>query len=89
MHMGIHLMRILWGLAAWRLACLGTAAAVETMNVGFLWHMHQPIYYPGKTINQTDAQCGCGVGAVSSSKVINPERRRPQCRSPRQIGLCS
>ncbi len=25
------------------------------MQVGFLWHMHQPIYYPGENINQTSA----------------------------------
>lgn len=29
--------------------------AQETMNVGFLWHMHQPIYTPGESITETDA----------------------------------
>ncbi|MEO0529277.1 MAG: hypothetical protein AAF266_01740 [Planctomycetota bacterium] len=31
------------------------AAAQEPINVGFLWHMHQPIYTPGQSITQTDA----------------------------------
>lgn len=47
--------QLLGGLAAWVLLCLGEVAAVEPVNVGFLWHMHQPIYYPGETITQTDA----------------------------------
>ena len=29
--------------------------SVEPINVGFLWHMHQPIYFPGENINQTEA----------------------------------
>lgn len=40
------------------LAALGgvvDAGAQETTHVGFLWHMHQPIYYPGETVTQTDA----------------------------------
>jgi hypothetical protein len=32
-----------------------SARAVEPIQVGFLWHMHQPVYYPGETISQTDA----------------------------------
>ena len=31
------------------------AHAQEPMQIGFLWHMHQPIYYPGETILQTEA----------------------------------
>lgn len=31
------------------------AAAQEPINVGFLWHMHQPVYIPGETITETDA----------------------------------
>src|SRR6266511_1082839 len=27
----------------------------EKIQIGFLWHMHQPIYYPGENINQTQA----------------------------------
>ena len=29
--------------------------AAEPIHVGFLWHMHQPVYYPGETIAQTNA----------------------------------
>ncbi len=29
--------------------------AATPMQVGFLWHMHQPIYYPGEDVNQTQA----------------------------------
>ncbi len=37
-------------------ACLDCPAhAAEPIHVGFLWHMHQPIYYPYETINQTQA----------------------------------
>ncbi len=39
-------------------ACLNacsTLFAQTPINVGFLWHMHQPIYYPGESITQTDA----------------------------------
>jgi len=31
------------------------AHAQEQIHVGFLWHMHQPIYYPYESIIQTDA----------------------------------
>jgi hypothetical protein len=34
-------------------ACV--VAQQPPMQVGFLWHMHQPIYYPGENINQTSA----------------------------------
>lgn len=30
-------------------------AAAEPLQIGFLWHMHQPIYYPYESIIQTDA----------------------------------
>src|SRR5687768_1832153 len=30
-------------------------AVAAPMQVGFLWHMHQPTYYPGETITQTQA----------------------------------
>lgn len=46
--------RILWVCAFWGWIC-GGVSAVEPMNVGFLWHMHQPIYYPGESITQTNA----------------------------------
>jgi hypothetical protein len=32
-----------------------SAWAAEPIQVGFLWHMHQPIYYPGESITQTQA----------------------------------
>ncbi|MFM7413256.1 MAG: autotransporter-associated beta strand repeat-containing protein, partial [Planctomycetota bacterium] len=39
------------------LACVATgplaARGATPMQVGFLWHMHQPIYYPGESIIQT------------------------------------
>ena len=51
-----QLMRFRYVLAALISAALGSSsAAVEPVNVGFLWHMHQPLYYPGETITQTDA----------------------------------
>jgi alpha-amylase/alpha-mannosidase (GH57 family) len=34
-------------------ASASLASAQEKMQVGFLWHMHQPIYYPGENITQT------------------------------------
>src|SRR6266576_6018288 len=37
------------------LACLSGSASAQQMQVGFLWHMHQPVYYPGETITQTEA----------------------------------
>ena len=37
------------------LICSRLGVAQEPINVGFLWHMHQPIYYPGETITQTDS----------------------------------
>jgi hypothetical protein len=36
-------------------ALFSHARAAEPIQVGFLWHMHQPIYYPGENITQTDA----------------------------------
>ncbi len=31
------------------------AGGQAPINVGFLWHMHQPTYIPGQTVTQTDA----------------------------------
>ena len=36
-------------------SCCIEASAQEPIHVGFLWHMHQPIYYPCETVTQTDA----------------------------------
>ena len=30
-------------------------AANEPINIGFLWHMHQPIYFPGESVTETNA----------------------------------
>jgi hypothetical protein len=40
-------------LAAAALLSLSPAVAQQPIHVGFLWHMHQPIYYPGENITQT------------------------------------
>ena len=38
------------------LSLLGIAqAANPPIYIAFLWHMHQPIYWPGETVTQTDA----------------------------------
>ena len=41
--------------AAPALAPAATAQTTPTIHVAFLWHMHQPHYYPGETIRQSDA----------------------------------
>lgn len=42
-------------LAAAALAALASRTSAIETHIGFLWHMHQPIYYPGESIIQTDA----------------------------------
>jgi hypothetical protein len=42
---------LLVGTAA--LTAAATPAMSQKMQVGFLWHMHQPLYYPGETVTQT------------------------------------
>ena len=44
-------------LAAWLVLACGGAALADyyPIHVGFLWHMHQPIYYPYESIIDTDA----------------------------------
>ncbi len=49
-------------------AVLASIARGQQMQVGFLWHMHQPIYYPGETINQTE---GAGHFSYSVYDVLN------------------
>ncbi len=34
-------------------SCFSTIASAEKMQFGWLWHMHQPTYYPGETLLQT------------------------------------
>ncbi|MBX3432047.1 MAG: PEP-CTERM sorting domain-containing protein [Pirellulales bacterium] len=74
-------------------ACLGGLALVAAparaqapIHVGFLWHMHQPIYYPGENITQTDA---AGRFSFSVTDVHN-QRLGPYTTWPRnaiQSGL--
>ena len=50
----VSAVRSLLALAGGLLAS-ASASAAEPIHVGFLWHMHQPIYYPYETPIQTDA----------------------------------
>lgn len=73
------------------LAILASAWAVSAsgqqspMQVGFLWHMHQPIYYPGESIIQTT-----NAGRFSFSVVdVHNQRLGPYTTWPKnaiQIG---
>ncbi len=49
---------------------LPRAIAHEPIHIGFLWHMHQPIYYPYESLIETDAQ-----GRFSFS-VVNVHNQR-------------
>lgn len=65
---------------------MSEARGQETVNVGFLWHMHQPQYVPGQTVLQTDAS---GVFSFSIADVHN-QRLGPYTTWPRdaiQSGL--
>ena len=56
------------------------------INIGFLWHMHQPQYRPGETVQQTDAS---GAFSFSITDVHN-QRLGPYTGWPRdavQSGL--
>ncbi|TWT46150.1 Glycosyl hydrolase family 57 [Phycisphaerae bacterium RAS1] len=68
------------------LAIAITAPAPEVIHVGFLWHMHQPIYYPYETVVQTNS-----AGRYSFSPVdVHNQRFGPYTGWPRdavQIGL--
>ncbi|MEO1130826.1 MAG: hypothetical protein AAFX05_14125, partial [Planctomycetota bacterium] len=46
------------------LAIGATATAQQPIQIGFLWHMHQPNYYPYESIVQTDVNDAEGVPAV-------------------------
>lgn len=46
---------LLLGAVAASLSPLAHAQTAPTIHVAFLWHMHQPHYYPGETIRQSDA----------------------------------
>jgi len=81
-----------WVLALTVLALLASAASPAfgqqhyPIQVGFMWHMHQPIYYPYETPVQTDA-----AGRFSYSVVdIHNQRFGPYTAWPRdavQAGL--
>ncbi len=61
------------------LAAVAIAGAYEPIHVGFLWHMHQPIYYPYETPVQTDA-----AGRFSYSVVdIHNQRFGPYTTWPK------
>ncbi len=73
--------------SAW-LGCMAVASVLvaEPVQVGFLWHMHQPVYFPGETISQTDA---AGHFSFSITDVHN-QRLGPYTNWPRdaiQSGL--
>ena len=67
-------------------ALVSVADAVEPIQVGFMWHMHQPKYYPGENILQTEA-----AGHFSFSVVdVHNQRIGPYTAWPRdaiQAGL--
>lgn len=66
--------------AALTMAALSVAVrAAEPIQVGLLWHMHQPVYYPGETITQTDA---AGHFSFSITDVHN-QRLGPYTTWPR------
>ena len=62
------------------------ACSVEPIQVGFLWHMHQPKYIPGQSVTQTDAS-----GLFSFSVVdVHNQRFGPYTTWPKdavQAGL--
>ncbi len=68
------------GLAAVLLAMSSVpCAAVEPIQVGFLWHMHQPIYIPGQNVLQTESS-----GQFSFSVVdVHNQRVGPYTDWPR------
>jgi hypothetical protein len=72
----------------WICACLSVTPLVaqEPVEVGFLWHMHQPTYRPGQTIVQTE-----NSGAFSFSLFdVHNQRLGPYTGWPRdaiQSGL--
>ena len=45
--------RATWLAALAALAGGAWASGQEKLQIGFLWHMHQPIYYPGESVTQT------------------------------------
>jgi hypothetical protein len=78
-------LRLLAGVSLLGLVASG-ARAYEPIHIGFLWHMHQPIYYPYETPIETDAH-----GRFSFSVVdVHNQRFGPYTTWPRdaiQAGL--
>jgi hypothetical protein len=77
-------------LLSFAVLCLLAAPAIglsqEPIHVGFLWHMHQPVYYPYESVVTTDA-----LGRFSFSVVdVHNQRFGPYTGWPRdavQTGL--
>ncbi len=67
--------------------CAGMAAAQAPIEVGFLWHMHQPQYRPGESVLQTNAS---GVFSFDLVNEVHGDRFGPYTTWPRnavQSGL--
>ena len=56
-----------------------SAQAQAPIEVGFLWHMHQPIYYPYETITQTQANAHFSFSVVD----VHNQRLGPYTGWPR------
>ena len=63
----------------------GPAAGVP-FHVTYLWHMHQPIYYPYESPQQTDA---AGRFNFSVQGVWDSDRQGAYKNWPREIGRAS
>jgi hypothetical protein len=65
------------------LVALGTAFAAalarsELIHIAFLWHMHQPIYWPGESVVQTAAAAHYGFDVVT----VHTDRNGPYTTWP-------
>ena len=60
-------------------AGLQPSRAAEPIHVVFLWHMHQPIYYPYETINQTQSAARYSFSVVD----VHNQRFGPYTDWPR------
>ena len=75
---GLRRRGMTWALLGVVLTC-GTAVAYEPIQVGFLWHMHQPIYYPYETPIQIDAAARYSFSVVD----VHNQRHGPYTTWPR------
>ena len=73
--------RFTWPVAPLALLAIGAGALAQTapIRVGFLWHMHQPIYRPGETVVQTEAS---GVFSFSLFNDVHNPRFGPYTSWP-------